>query len=30
MLFLSMALLDRQEYQTDIDTFEADQKATAQ
>lgn len=29
MLFLSMALLDRQEYQTGIDTFEADQKATA-
>ena len=29
MLFLSMALLDRQEYQSGIDRFEADQKATA-
>jgi len=29
LLFLSMALLDRGEYQSGIDTFEADQKATA-
>jgi len=29
LLFLSMALLDRGEYQLGIDTFEADQKATA-